>query len=221
MPKPSRHSSILRLEPSLIARRSCRSHQDTPAHLSCIRPGRIDPDLPRGPRRRDGTGTPADGLERVRRSGRLLYGSDMEGGGPYAYPEPDAPRGLAGFEVDLMDRLAADLKIEPVFSQGQWDKLLQVLDTGRIDAVINGYEWTEQRPRDFLATTPYSVRLPAPVDGAPRQPGPAPGRPEGAEARRRPVDGRRARGLGRRTPSPPRKAVRTSASSGSTGRRTP
>ena len=66
-------------------------------------------------------------------SGRLLYGSDKEGGGPYAYPEPDAPRGMAGFEVELMERLAGDLGVEPVFSQGQWDKLLQVLDSGRID----------------------------------------------------------------------------------------
>jgi polar amino acid transport system substrate-binding protein len=99
----------------------------------------------------------ADGLERVRQSGRLLYGSDMEGGGPYAYPDPDAPGGVAGFEVDLMRRLAGDLGVGPVFSQGQWDKLLQVLDSGRIDAVINGYEWTEQRARDYLATRPYYV----------------------------------------------------------------
>jgi polar amino acid transport system substrate-binding protein len=99
----------------------------------------------------------ADGLERVRNSGRLIYGSDMEGGGPYAYPEPDAPRGITGFEVELMTKLAGDLGIEPAFSQGQWDKLLQVLDSGRIDAVINGYEWTEQRARDDLATRPYYV----------------------------------------------------------------
>ena len=81
----------------------------------------------------------------------------MEGGGPYAYPEPDAPRGMAGFEVELMDRLAGDLGVEPVFSQGQWDKLLQVLDSGRIDVVINGYEWTERRAHDYLATRPYYV----------------------------------------------------------------
>jgi polar amino acid transport system substrate-binding protein len=98
-----------------------------------------------------------DGLEHVRRTGRLFYGSDMEGGGPYAYPEPDASRGIAGFEVDIMTRLAGDLCVEPAFSQGQWDKLLQVLDSGQFDAVINGYEWTEQRARDYLATRPYYV----------------------------------------------------------------
>jgi polar amino acid transport system substrate-binding protein len=81
----------------------------------------------------------------------------MEGGGPYAYPDPSSPRGVTGFEVELMELLARELGVEPVFSQGQWDKLLQVLDSGRIDLVINGYEWTEQRAGDYLATRPYYV----------------------------------------------------------------
>jgi len=100
-----------------------------------------------------------DSLERVRSSGRLLYGSDMEGGGPYAYPDPDprSPRDVTGFEVELMARLAKDLGVAPVFSQGPWDKLLQVLDSGRIDLVINGYELTERRAQDYLATRPYYV----------------------------------------------------------------
>ncbi len=81
----------------------------------------------------------------------------MEGGGPYAYPDPRSPREVTGFEVELMGRLAADLGASAVFSQGQWDKLLQVLDSGRIDLVVNGYEWTEPRAREYLATRPYYV----------------------------------------------------------------
>ncbi len=72
-------------------------------------------------------------------------------------------------------------------------------------AVVNGYEWTEQRARDYLATRPYyvyqlqlMVRRGSPIRTL--------GRPEEPEARRRPVDGRRAGGLGRPTPSPPRRA---------------
>ncbi|MHB1561008.1 MAG: ABC transporter permease subunit [Isosphaeraceae bacterium] len=98
-----------------------------------------------------------DSLERVRRVGRLVYGGDMEGGGPYAYPEPEAPGGVAGFEVDLMRRLAGEIGVEPVYSQGQWDKLLPLLQSGRVDAVVNGYEWTNQRARDHLATRPYYI----------------------------------------------------------------
>jgi polar amino acid transport system substrate-binding protein len=98
-----------------------------------------------------------DALERIRHSGRLLYGSDMEGGGPYAYPDPRSPRNVTGFEVELMARLGNYLGATPEFSQGQWDKLLPVLDARRIDLVCNGYEWTETRARDYLATRPYYV----------------------------------------------------------------
>ena len=98
-----------------------------------------------------------DALERIRRNGRLLYGSDMEGGGPYGYPDPRSPRGVTGFEVELMDRLAKNLGVASEFAQGQWDKLLQVLDAGRIDVVCNGYEWTDTRALDYLATRPYYV----------------------------------------------------------------
>ena len=55
----------------------------------------------------------ADALARIHQSGRLLYGSDMEGGGPYAYPDPRSPRGVTGFEVELMALLARDLGATP------------------------------------------------------------------------------------------------------------
>jgi polar amino acid transport system substrate-binding protein len=99
----------------------------------------------------------ADALDRVRAAGRLVYGSDREGGGPYAYPNPDSPREVTGFEVEMMARLASDLGVKSECSQGQWDKLLQVLDTGRLDAVCNGYEWTETWARNYMATRPYYV----------------------------------------------------------------
>jgi polar amino acid transport system substrate-binding protein len=100
---------------------------------------------------------PPDGLEKVRKSGRLIYGSDAEGGGPYAYPNPDGSRTTVGFEVEIMSRLTSGLGCASECSQGQWDKLLQILDSGRIDAVVNGYEWTETRARDYLATRPYYI----------------------------------------------------------------
>ncbi len=97
------------------------------------------------------------GLDRVRTSQKLRYGSDMEGGGPYAYPNPESPRDVTGFEVELMGMLAQDLGVRPEFRQGQWDMLLRLLDLGQSDIVLNGYEWTEPRARDYLATRPYYV----------------------------------------------------------------
>jgi len=99
----------------------------------------------------------ADALDDVRARGSLRYGSDMEGGGPYAFPDPSRPRDVTGFEVEMMRLLARDLGAKAEFSQGQWDKLLAVLDSGRIDVVVNGYEWTGVRLRDYLATRPYYV----------------------------------------------------------------
>ena len=81
----------------------------------------------------------------------------MEGGGPYAYPDPDSPREVTGFEVELMALLGTELGVKPVFPQGQWDKLLQLLDSGRVDCVINGYEWTAARSR--LPGDPPLLRL--------------------------------------------------------------
>ncbi len=97
------------------------------------------------------------GLDHVRSSGKLRYGSDMEGGGPYAYPDPKSPREVTGFEVELMAMLANDLGAAPEFCQGQWEMLLQLLDLGQSDIVVNGYEWTEPRARGYLATRPYYV----------------------------------------------------------------
>lgn len=99
----------------------------------------------------------ADALGEVRARAVLRYGSDMEGGGPYAFPDPRSPRGAAGFEVEMMALLAEQLGVTAEFSQGQWDQLLSVLDSGRIDVVVNGYEWSEARLRDHLATRPYYV----------------------------------------------------------------
>ena len=98
-----------------------------------------------------------DALARVQSSGKLVYGSDKEGGGPYIYPDPEKPSDVTGFEVELMRALAKDVGATPEFAQGQWDRLLQNLDAQHVDVVVNGYEWTEPRARKYLYTRPYYV----------------------------------------------------------------
>lgn len=99
----------------------------------------------------------ADTLERLRARGELRYGCDAEGGGPYAYPDPDNPARTTGFEVDLLTALCGELGPKPTFYQGQWDALLPTLQAGHVDAVVNGYEWTPGRASRYLATKPYYV----------------------------------------------------------------
>src|SRR5262249_30825722 len=99
----------------------------------------------------------ADALHDLRARGRLLWGADQEGGGPYVYPRDDRPEEVTGFEVELARHLARYLEVEPVFVQGQWDKLPDMLRTAKVDIVLNGYEWTRTRAELMTATIPYYV----------------------------------------------------------------
>jgi polar amino acid transport system substrate-binding protein len=105
----------------------------------------------------------SDTLAEIRARGFFTWGADEEGGGPYVFPDPADPERRIGFEVDLARELARELSselgrtIEARFAQSPWDKLPDLLKTGRIDLVLNGYEWTEERARDMAATLPYYV----------------------------------------------------------------
>jgi polar amino acid transport system substrate-binding protein len=105
----------------------------------------------------------ADTLERVKQQGFFVWGADEEGGGPYVYPDPAAPGQRTGFEVELAALLASELgtelgrSVEGRFSQGPWEKLPDLLGTGRIDMVLNGYEWSPERAQLMASTAPYYI----------------------------------------------------------------
>ena len=99
----------------------------------------------------------ADVLADVRARGELLWCADQEGGGPYVYPREDDPNQVTGFEVDLAAKLASYLGVKATFVQGQWDKLPDMVRTGKCDVVLNGYEYTPERLDVLEATVPYYV----------------------------------------------------------------
>ncbi len=99
----------------------------------------------------------ADTLADVRKRGTVVWGGDQEGGGPYIYPRDDDPSRVTGFEVELAARLAEYLKVEPRFFQGPWAKMPELLRTGKVDLILNGYEWTPARLETMDATLPYYV----------------------------------------------------------------
>ena len=138
-----------------------------------------------------------DALERIRQSGRLLYGSDMEGGGPYAYPDPRSPRDVTGFEVELMARLGE--------RPGRDTRVL----AGSVGQAASSPRRRSNRPRvqrlrmdrdagPRLPGDPPLLRLSVAVDGAARRPDPVLGRSQAAEAGRRALDRRRAGRVGGR-----------------------
>lgn len=87
----------------------------------------------------------------------LRWGGDQEGGGPYIFSPPDKPDVLIGFEIDLMDRLAARLKLKSEFRQCEWQNLPDLLASGGIDCIVNGYELTSERLQTHICTIPYYV----------------------------------------------------------------
>ena len=97
----------------------------------------------------------ADTLEDVHKNQKLVWGGDQEGGGPYMYPRDDNPEEVTGFEVDLAAAIGRYLKVQPEFSQGQWDKLLDLLKADKVQIVLNGYEYDRTRAEVFEASIPY------------------------------------------------------------------
>jgi len=98
-----------------------------------------------------------DALADMRKSGAMLWGGDQEGGGPYVFPKDDNPTQVTGFEVDFANRIGEYLNVKAQFTQAQWDKMPDMLRTGKIHVIINGYEFTRERAEIMDATIPYYV----------------------------------------------------------------
>lgn len=101
--------------------------------------------------------THADLLDEIRARGVLIWGGDQEGNAPYVYPDPAAPDKLVGFEVELADTLAAELGVRAEFRQCDWLTLPEFLRSGKIDIILNGYEWTSARAVRMGASRPYYI----------------------------------------------------------------
>lgn len=99
----------------------------------------------------------ADTLDEVRKAGKLMWGGDQEGGGPFIFPRDDDASQVTGFEVELAARLGEYLKVTPEFFQGQWDRMPDYLKAQKIHIVLNGYEWDPIRVDAMEASIPYYV----------------------------------------------------------------
>lgn len=66
---------------------------------------------------------------------------------------------LAGFDIDVMNRIAADLGVKAEFVQLDWAGLLPGLAAGRFDAVASGVTRTKERlaSKDFILLSPYII----------------------------------------------------------------
>ncbi|MBM3980761.1 MAG: ABC transporter permease subunit [Planctomycetes bacterium] len=104
-------------------------------------------------------GAPAHAQDKKDEKRPLRWGTDPTGGAPYVYKDKDG--NFVGFEVELAEYFAKELKRESKMVSGDWDKLPELLgkpagDDG-IDIVLNGYELREDLEKKYPSTRPYYV----------------------------------------------------------------
>lgn len=96
--------------------------------------------------------------QRYRDAGVLRWGSDAEGGAPFVYVDGKHPEaGEVGFEVDLARELGRVLGVEFRRVQAPYENLVQVLDRGDCDLVLNGFETTSERRGQVRFSRPYYI----------------------------------------------------------------
>jgi polar amino acid transport system substrate-binding protein len=102
----------------------------------------------------------ADGsLARVRKSGALRVGADLQAGLPFWAPGHNAGDPLNGFEAGLADMLAEQLGAKAKVVPTKWSELLAGLDAGLYDIVLNAVEVptaeTRKKWPDLAFSKPY------------------------------------------------------------------
>jgi Na+/H+-dicarboxylate symporter/ABC-type amino acid transport substrate-binding protein len=107
---------------------------------------------------RDGDALPAPppgaGLERVLATGTLRVGYDPD---RYPFSYINGRGELAGFDVDLMHRLARELGVRLVLVPAERPQLAAALDARTIDLAIGGLEVTTGLSREVALTQPYTT----------------------------------------------------------------
>jgi polar amino acid transport system substrate-binding protein len=98
---------------------------------------------------------PGHTLADIKARGEITWGADKAGGEPYVYE--DANGKLVGFEVDLMDALARRLGVKARLANYNWSNLVQSLERGDFDIIMNGLEATQERKDRILLSDPYYV----------------------------------------------------------------
>jgi polar amino acid transport system permease protein/polar amino acid transport system substrate-binding protein len=100
-------------------------------------------------------GETSSALDRLRGSGVLRWGGDLQGGEPYVFEDPDHPGALTGFEVEIAEALARRLGVRAQFVQNDWSTLVPSLERGTFDIALNGLEVTPERAGRIRFTRPY------------------------------------------------------------------
>jgi polar amino acid transport system substrate-binding protein len=95
--------------------------------------------------------------QRYRDAGVLRWGADKEGGEPFVYDDPARAGAEIGFEVELAQELGRMLGVRTEHVQTAFESLVQGLERGDFDFVLNGFEPLPARRAEVRFTRPYYV----------------------------------------------------------------
>lgn len=86
---------------------------------------------------------------------KLRWGADIESGAPFSYLSPDDTKKVIGFEFEIVELLAQELGMEVEYVQNSWDGLIEGLNRGDYDIIVNGVEITDDRSKVVNFSRPY------------------------------------------------------------------
>lgn len=98
-----------------------------------------------------------DTLAKIKHDGVIKWGADASGGAPFVFNDPKNPDKVVGFELEIMDKLAAHMGVKHEQVQASWETLIPNMLTRRCDMVINGIEINEERKKVVAFSEPYYV----------------------------------------------------------------
>src|SRR5271169_6785061 len=96
-------------------------------------------------------------IDTIKDRGVLLWGCDIAGGAPMAFPDPKDPSKLLGFEADIAEAIAKELGVKAQVVQTEWGSLVPALERGDYDMAMNGLEIIPEREMRVLMSRPYYV----------------------------------------------------------------
>jgi cystine transport system substrate-binding protein len=104
-----------------------------------------------------GEESPAAGasLESIQEEGVITVGTEGTYR-PFTFHEGGSGD-LTGYDVEVMEAVAAELGVEVEFEETQWDAIFAGLDAGRFDVIANQVSITPEREKDYVFSEPYTV----------------------------------------------------------------
>ena len=104
----------------------------------------------------DAATTGADtSLSKVMDAGVLTVGTEGTYR-PFTYHEGGSGA-LTGYDVEVVEAVAAELGVKVKFEETQWDGIFPGLEAGRFDVIANQVTATPERVEKYDFSTPYTV----------------------------------------------------------------